>query len=241
MAGILRDEDRLQDVVSLCRKALSVDPESTQALSLLGNAYMDHKDYASALPCLRKAAAIQPKLTQYQQSLAACFIYLKRYPEAEGILHIILRDYPKFPLVNFHLGLVAEEQGDLALAESSYRKEIEFYPRSVPARFNLGKLLLKKGDFDGYMAEMNEIVTIAPDAPEGFLFLARGQLRDPAADLSTVEANVERGLKNARAADLRALGWFLMADIYSRRHQPDKVQEALRQANHFKALQEKSQ
>jgi hypothetical protein len=74
---------------------------------------------------------------------------------------------------------------------------------------------------------------------EGFLFLARGQLRDPAADLAAVQTNVETGLKNARTPDLQALGWFLLADIYSRRHQPARVQEALRKANQYKALQEK--
>ena len=240
MASILRDENRYQDVISLCQKALSVDANSNQALELMGNAYMDHKEYVKALPPLRKAAEIQPKLTQYQQSLAACYIFLKRYPDAEKILNIIGRDYPKFPLVNFHLGLVADEQGDLIQAEAGYRKEIEFYPQSVPARFNLGKLLLKKGDFDGYMAEMNEVVKLAPDMAEGFLFLARGQLRDPKVDLSMVQKNVENGLKNARMPDLQALGWFLLADIYNRTHQPAKVQEALRRAKHYQSLQEEN-
>ncbi|HEX7502768.1 MAG TPA: tetratricopeptide repeat protein, partial [Acidobacteriota bacterium] len=240
MASILRDENRLADMVSLCQKALSVDPKSTQALSLLGNAYMDHKDYAKALPPLRQAAEIQPKLTQYQQSLAACYIYLKQYADAERILDIIGRDYPKFPLVHFHLGLVADEQGDMVRAEAGYRKEIEIYPRSVPARFNLGKLLLKKGDFDDYMAEMREVVKLAPEMAEGYLFLARGQLRDPAANLTAVQANVEKGLENAHSPDLQALGWFLLADIYTRRQQPAKVSEALRKASHYKALQEKT-
>ncbi len=239
MASVLRDENRYEDMISICQKALSVDPESTQALSLLGNAYMDHKEYAKALPPLQKAAEIQPNLTQFQQSLAACYIYLKQYADAERILNTIGRDYPKFPLVNFHLGLVADEQGHLVQAEAGYRKEIEFYPNSVPARFNLGKLLLKKGDFDGYMAEMNEIIKIAPDMPEGFLFLARGQLRDPGADLSAVQANVEKGLENAHSPELQALGWFLLADIYTRRQQPAKVREALSKANHFTGITRK--
>jgi len=236
MASVLRDMNRYEDMISLCQKALSVDPNSTQALSLMGNAYMDHKEYIKALPPLQKAAEIQPNLTQYQQSLAACYIYLKQYTDAERILNIIGRDYPKFPLVHFHLGLVADEQGNLVQAETGYRKEIELNPKSVPARFNLGKLLLKKGDFEGYMAEMKEVVTLAPDMAEGRLFLARGQLREPGIDLAAVQANVEIGMKNTRAPDLMALGWFLMADIYSRRHQPTRVQEALNKARHYQAL-----
>ena len=75
--------------------------------------------------------------------------------------------------------------------------------------------------------------------PEGYLFLARGQLRDPGADLPAVQANVEKGLENAHSPDLQALGWFLLADIYNRRQQPAKVREALSKANHYKALQGK--
>ena len=238
MANILRNEGLYQDVISLCRKALNVDPSSTQALALLGNALMDCREYNKALPNLRKAAEIQPKLTQYQQNLAACYIFLKQYTEAEKILKTINREHPKFPLVHFHLGLVAEEQGDLPLAESAYQRELECHPQSVPARFNLGKLLLKKGDSDGYMAQMNEVVRLAPTMAEGYLFLARGQLRDPTAELSVVQANVEMGLKNAHSPDLKALGWYLLADIYSRKRQPELMREALRKANHFKSLQE---
>jgi len=239
MAGILRNEGRFEDVISLCRKALGVDPNSTQALALMGNAYMDRKEYGKALPALQKAAALQAKMTQYRQNLAACFVFLKQYADAEKILDDINQEFPKFPMVHFNLGLVAEEKGDLTLAESGYRKEIEFNPNSVPPRFNLGKLQLKNGDFNGYMEQMNEIVKLVPEMAEGRLFLARGQLRDPAADLAAVQANVEIGLKNTRAPELLTLGWFLMADIFSRKHQPTKVQEALNKANHFQALQEK--
>jgi len=87
---------------------------------------------------------------------------------------------------------------------------------------------------------MNEVVKLAPEMAEGFLFLARGQLRDPAADLAAAQTNVETGLKRARAPELLALGWFLMADIYTRRQLPARVGEALRKANHYKALQEKA-
>ena len=239
MAAILRNEGRYEDVISLCQKALGVEPNSTQALELMGNAYMDRKEYGKALPALQKAAAVQSKMTQYRQNLAACYIFLKQYAQAEKILNEISREFPKFPLINFHLGLASDEQGDLIHAEAGYRKEIEIYPRSVPARFNLGKLCLKNGDFSGYMEEMNEIVKLAPEMAEGRLFLARGQLRDPAADLPVVQANVEIGLKNTQAPDLLALGWFLMADIFDRRHQPAMVQEALNKAKHYQGLQGK--
>ena len=76
---------------------------------------------------------------------------------------------------------------------------------------------------------MRETIRIAPQRPEGYLFLARGLLHE-SAPLDEVEGLAEKGLGLARAPDVKALAWFLLADVYSRRHQPDKVQEALRNA-----------
>jgi hypothetical protein len=46
---------------------------------------------------------------------------------------------------------------------------------------------------------------------------------------------VEKGLSLAETPDLKALGWLLMADVFSRRRQPEKVNEALRKAEGYGA------
>ena len=73
---------------------------------------------------------------------------------------------------------------------------------------------------------MREVVRIAPRRPEGYLFAARGLLHE-SAPLDDVQSLAEKGLSLARTPELKALGWFLMADVYSRRHQPDNVTRAL--------------
>jgi hypothetical protein len=39
----------------------------------------------------------------------------------------------------------------------------------------------------------------------------------------------------ADTSELKALGWFLLADVFERRNQPDKVSVALRNARAFAA------
>ena len=233
LANILLEEDRDEDVVSLSKKALSIDDRNTQAYTLIGEVYMRKMEHAEALPYLEKAVEIQPKITRSAINLAVCLIGLKEYSRAEEMLKKILNEYPKFPVAYFHLGLLYEEQGRIEEACQSYSREIENYPDHFRARFNLGKLLLKQGDFQGYMEQMQKVMTTAPNEAEGYLFYARGKLlqnENPGEILDLINA----GLSKARTAELKALGYFLLADVYNRLGQPDRVQEALAKANHFK-------
>jgi hypothetical protein len=64
--------------------------------------------------------------------------------------------------------------------------------------------------------------------------LARGLLYEDV-PLDEIQAEVEEGLSLAETDELKALGYFLLADIYSRRQEPEKVKEALKKANAYKS------
>ena len=229
LANILLAEGQLEDVVTLCKRTLSLDDRSTQAHALLGDVYIARQEPSKALPFLEKAVEIQPKLTQNRLNLAACLIETKQLPRAEATLEEIVKAHPKFPGVQFNLGVLHEEQGRPQEARTAYSAEVANYPNGFKARFNLGKVLSRLGDWAGSMEQMREVIRIAPKRPEGYLFLARGLLHE-SAPLDEVQGLAEKGLALARAPDVKAFGWFLMADVFSRRRQPDKVSEALRNA-----------
>jgi tetratricopeptide (TPR) repeat protein len=233
MANVLSAEGRGEDVITLCKKAIAVDSHSTQAYTLIGEVYMENKDHENARKYLEKAVEIQPKLTRNGQNLAACLIGLKQYSEAETLLKNIIEETPRFPLSHFHMGLLKEEQGSYDDARKFYEAEIELYDKSVPARFNLGKLLFRAGDKQGYIDQMEEVVKLAPKMGEGFLFLARGLLGE-SQDLDRILELVQKGVSLAGSSRLKAFGYFLMADVYNRKKQPQRVAEALEKANYFK-------
>src|SRR5262249_43905072 len=129
----------------------------------------------------------------------------------------------------FNLGVLYEEQGRVQDARAAYETEVSNYPRSFKARFNLGKILAQLDDWPGSIDQMREVTQIAPRRPEGYLFLARGLLHTRAT-LAETQRLVERGLTLADSPDLKALGWFRMADVFNRRHQPEKMSAALTNA-----------
>jgi len=229
LANILLEEGQSDDVVTLCKRTLSLDDRNTQAYALLGDVYIGQHEPSQALPFLEKAVAIQPKLTRNRLNLAACLIELKQFARAEATLAEIVRESPRFPGAQFNLGVLYEEQSRPQQARTAYAAELTNQPAHFKARFNLGKVLSRLGDWAGSIEQMREVIRIAPRRPEGYLFLARSLLHE-SAPLDEVQALAEKGLGLAQAPDVKAFGWFLMADIFGRRRQPDKVNEALRQA-----------
>lgn len=234
LANILQDEGKSSEVIPLCKSVLDVDERNTQALAMMGQAYMDMDSFKDALPWLQKAVEVQPKLSQNQLNLAACLVGVKRYEEAERTLRGIIKDHPKFPLAHYHLGLLYEEQGKLAEASAEYETEIGNYTNTFVARFNLGRIQLRLGNREGYMQQMREVVRLAPKNAMGYLFLARGLLQE---NVNTDEILdlTEKGLALAKNPEHKAMGYFLLADVYNRRNQPQQVRQALASANQFKA------
>ena len=233
MANILLGEGKAEEVISLCKKALSIDDRNSQAYTLIGEVYMARLEHDKARTYLEKAVEIQPKMTRNMLNLAVCLIGLKEFNRAEELLQQILQDYPKFPLVYYHLGLLYEEQGRIKEAMEAYAQEIENYPDHFRACFNLGKLLLRVGDLDGYLEQMEKVITIAPGEAEGYLFCARGKLLREDNPVNILNL-INTGLEKARTSELKALGYFLLADVYTRLGQPSRVEEALARANQYK-------
>jgi tetratricopeptide (TPR) repeat protein len=237
LANILVGEGKNEDAIALCKRTLALDEKNVQAYVLIGEIYIGEENHAEALPYLEKAVEIQPKLTRNLLNLAASLVGVRQYDRAETLLKELLRESPKFPRARFNLGLLYEEQGRLEEARAAYAGEVSAFPREFQARFNLGKVLLKLGDRTGYMDNMREVVKVAPEQAEGYLFLARGLFLEQV-PLDEIQVLVEKGLSLARTSELKALGYFLLADIYNRKHETGKMNEALKKANAFKSKKE---
>ncbi|MGD1010448.1 MAG: sulfatase-like hydrolase/transferase [Candidatus Aminicenantales bacterium] len=237
LANILLEEKKDEDVIALCKRTLSVDERNTQAFTLIGEVYLGEQNYLEALPYFEKAVDTQPKITRTRLNLAACLVGAKQYDRAEAELHTVIADSPKFPLAHYNLGLLYEERGRLEEARAAYAEEIATFPSEYKARFNLGKILFKLGDRTGSLAQMREVVTLAPKLAEGHLMLARGLLYEPV-PLDEVQATIEKGISLAETPDLKALGYYLLADVFNRKHDPERMNEALRKAGSYASKKE---
>jgi arylsulfatase A-like enzyme/Tfp pilus assembly protein PilF len=233
MAEILSQENRSDDVLAICRTALAKDARNARAYELIADVYMKRNDPRAAVPNLQKAVEIQPKLSRSRNNLAAALIGTGQLAEAETLLTKILAEQPKFPLANYHLGLLREQQRRLPEARAAYEAELKNQPKSVVARFNLGNLMLRTGDEQGAEQQMRILIEQDPEGARPYLMLARILLNR--GKLEEVERLAQAGLSRARQPDLQALGWFLLADVYSREGRRAELQEAVRKGQYYRA------
>ncbi|HEU4522072.1 MAG TPA: tetratricopeptide repeat protein, partial [Thermoanaerobaculia bacterium] len=220
--------------IAICRRAIAEDERNGRAYELLADVYGQRGDHAAALPLLRKAVEIQPKLTRSKNNLAASLIASGEVREGERLLQEILTQYPKFPNASFHLALLREAQGRPADARAAYETELRNHPDSVVARFNLGELLLRMNDVRGAEEHMRTLVQQKSENARPYLMLAR-ILMDRPGQLAEVERLANEGLSRATEPDLKALGYFLLADVYSRAGRRSELQDALRKGQHYRA------
>jgi arylsulfatase A-like enzyme/predicted Zn-dependent protease len=234
MAELLADEGRHAEMVAICKRALAADDQNARAYELMADVYMAGDDHAQALPLLRKAVEIQPKLSRSRLNLAAALIGAGQLAEAERHLQEIVREYPKFPLAHFHLALLRERQRRPLEARQAYEAELANQPQSVVARFNLGDLLLRMGDSGGAAEQMRVLIQQQPDSARPYLLL--GQALLTRGELGEVERLARAGLERAEEAELKALGYFLLADVYSRQGRRAEVRAAVEQGNRYRAM-----
>jgi arylsulfatase A-like enzyme/Tfp pilus assembly protein PilF len=235
MAEILSEEGRGEEVIAICRRAIAKDEKNARAWELMADVYINSNDHQNALPLLRKVVEIQPKLSRSRNNLAASLIAVGRTEEAEPLLNETIATNPKFPLAQYHLGLLRENQGRLSEARAAYEAELANHPQAVVARFNLGNLLLRSGDRAGAEQQMRTAIEHDPDLARAYLLLARVLLDRPG-HLDEARRLTAQGLERTNEHELKALGYFLLADIYSRQGRAADLQDALRQARYHRSL-----
>jgi len=93
--------------------------------------------------------------------------------------------YVLFPYLD--RGFRAEQEGNLILAEQSYRRALELQPTSQEIRANLAHVLMRRGNYGGALEVLEPVMSRSDPARDKFLFLLL-ETFDPldAGDISTM-------------------------------------------------------
>ena len=100
------------------------DPHFMDALIEAGISASLLKRYDVAHQYLDRAAALGPRDSRALLNLGLLYVRELDFVRAEEVLHRTLAVDPACVDANLHLGIIAEERGDLALAKDYYIKEV---------------------------------------------------------------------------------------------------------------------
>jgi tetratricopeptide (TPR) repeat protein len=132
-------------------KALSLSPEDTQALSLLGWAQMLSEEYDEALGTFSKVLIREPANALARINVG--YICLKKRIFGEAIEHLsrairLDNDRKATLYAHFYLGLVYQEREMYEDAEAFFRKALSLGPNLIEAYYELGRALWFAGRKD---------------------------------------------------------------------------------------------
>jgi choline-sulfatase len=196
------------------QRVLQMNPRSTKAQWQLADIWMRRGDYKDAEKALSTALASNVDRPAFLLKLGESQIQLARHDEAEKSLREALKLKPDLMMANYDLGVLYEARGDTAKAAEAYEAEIKAHPTGYQAHFNLAKIFSRIGRAKDAAQHFRAAVEANASFGAGYLYLAKALL--DSGDLRAAEAAAVKGLASDAASNVRPLGHYVLADIYTR-------------------------
>ncbi|MGE5244343.1 MAG: sulfatase-like hydrolase/transferase [Betaproteobacteria bacterium] len=225
MANAYRALGKDEEAMVGYRRFMQLDPKNAQIRYEAAQILLDNGQLDEAQKQLERALELEPTLAAARNALGVVALKHGDTATAEKDIAEAIAAKPDVRLAHFNLALLAEQRGDLQRAVAEYQKEIELHPSSYKAEFNLGQLYGRIGDPDGQMAAYRKAIDMNPDFAEGHLYLAKAYL-DAGRNLDEAATLARKGIDLAPESASAPLGYYVMADVYSRQGRRGEAEAA---------------
>jgi tetratricopeptide (TPR) repeat protein len=157
------------------QRAVQLSPDSAKYSLELAQVLLLRKEYAEALTFLQTVEVRFGKSPEFRYKLALACYYSRQYPKAIAEFEKLLgQSAPRPDLAQLYLGNSYLATGELAKAESCYRKAIQINPKGIANYLALAALLTKPGveRTDEAIPSLQKAMELDPTDPRPRLQLA---------------------------------------------------------------------
>lgn len=155
-------EGRLDDADDLARKVLSVSPNDSQALLLLGIVNVKRQNPAVAVPALRTVLESDPDSFDAAFWLSMVFRKIGRSPDALIMAEQAVDANPKSEHAHNQLGMCQLDMGRAQEAVQSFSEAARLDPETAPFFDNLGRALQAVGRHEEAILAYRRVLAIGP-------------------------------------------------------------------------------
>ncbi|MGB9235677.1 MAG: tetratricopeptide repeat protein [Terriglobales bacterium] len=210
-AGLLNEHQKdFSAAEAEYKKALALDPHSTEAAVGLTNIYMKSSRLTDAEPLLRRLITDRPDDAALHLQLGRILSAENKNDDAIAEFRAAVRLSPKDSEAERELADVYAGAGKNDLAEAAYRPLVAAQPNDPELRRALGRALLLQKKFPEAQQELLAAVRLKRDSPDAYVDLAFAANENKNYDLA-IRALNGRALLNT---DMPALCFFLRASAY---------------------------
>ena len=158
--------------VAALQESVRKKPTFGEGYFLLGQAYLQKRQFADAEAAYRHFLSFQPNDESGRYQLGMALIAQHRASEAMDVFtHLASRD-AKNPNLQTAIGTAAELLGDYPRATEAFRRATELDPRNAETYANLGLAALQAHQIDQAVSAFSKAVQLQPDNARLVLNLA---------------------------------------------------------------------
>lgn len=168
-------EGNMEEAESSFRKALELDPNTAESHAGLAEILYAKDDFAGAVSSASKAIELNDQLTRARGIRGKANNALGNSDEAYSDLAMAITVNANDPDANLAFAQVYESQGNVAMAESYYRKTVQLNPSLISVYEPLSKMLLDTGKYDDAVNILQQGVAQKPDSAELHIMLGSSQ------------------------------------------------------------------
>jgi len=134
------DRSKLELAALVCDVAKKINEHYAPIYNTLGLIKLRKNDKTGALTEFRKAASLDPTLTEAQLNIAAISLSSRNYKQAEDAFQAVLKKLPNHLDATMGMGVALRGQRKIDEAENWYKKVTQLDPKNCGALYNLGLL-----------------------------------------------------------------------------------------------------
>ncbi len=144
------------------KRAISLDPTTSQPYNLLANAYLAQNKYDEAIKSYKTSLSLDPTQDSVHTNLGNIYLQQKKYNLAEKEFKEAARLNPTDTLAPYTLGQLYLQTDRLSEAEAQFRKVSKMAPNDPNPYYSLGATYNKEGKYAEAVKELTKAVKIRP-------------------------------------------------------------------------------
>jgi len=168
----LIDDDKYASATALINEILKQEPKNSEAMHYLGVISFNQGLHAEAVEYFEKAVGMGSRLFETRFLAGSSYLNLQNLVKAEEHFRKAL-EIKEDMFAAIHLAEIVCKEHRLDEAEAMFKKLRSRYPDLVDARVGLVQIEFERGDIEGVVEQINEILVKHPESARARFLKAR--------------------------------------------------------------------